>query len=163
MSVTPGIDPESPLYPEKSTDALPATPTVSWEEIVQSGGVPYTTVDVNNLVYPEIDTALLPGVPGQRGPRGPQGPQGAQGAQGPQGAQLTSEEILGVVIPAISYRHTQSAVSDTWNIAHNLHFLPNVTVFDSGGSQIEGNVIHLNTNSLSIEFSAAISGNAVLS
>lgn len=105
----------------------------------------------NSPGYPEIDTTLLPGVPGQRGPQGPQGPS------------VSAEQILDVVIPAVSYFHTQLASSSRWVITHNLSFLPNVTAFDSGGTQVEGNVIHLNTNSLSIEFSAAISGNAILS
>lgn len=162
MSVDPGIDPAAPLYPEKAVDALPSTPTVTWEEISQ-GGYPYTAVDANNLVYPEIDTTLLPGVPGQRGPRGARGPEGLQGPVGPQGPSISEQEILDVVIPAVSYKHMQIAPATIWTIAHNLHFLPNVTVFDSGGTQIEGNVTHNNTNSLSIQFSAAISGNAVLS
>lgn len=86
MSVEPGVNPDAPLYPEKSADALPSTPTMSWEAIPE-GGYPYSTVDANNLVYPVVDTALLPGVPGQRGPRGNPGPQGLQGAQGSQGSQ----------------------------------------------------------------------------
>lgn len=163
MSVTPGIDPESPLYPEKSTDALPATPTTSWQDIVQSGGVPYTTVDANNLVYPEIDTTLLPGVPGQRGPRGSRGPAGPQGPQGTAGPGPSPEAILEVVIPAVSYQHTQIAAASTWTINHNLNFPPNITAFDSGGTQVEGNTVHINSNSLTIQFSVAISGNAVLS
>lgn len=98
--------------------------------------------------YPEIDITLLPGVPGQRGPTGPG---------------VTDQQIIDVVIPAVSYNHIQNSASTTWTITHNLTFLPNVTVFDSGGTMVEGNVVHVSINQLTIQFSAAISGNAVLS
>ncbi|CAB4123764.1 hypothetical protein UFOVP45_22 [uncultured Caudovirales phage] len=101
--------------------------------------------------YPEIDTDLLPGVPGQRGPTGPTGP-GVSDAQ-----------IASLIPGLVSYRHTQLAASNTWTITHNLHFMPNVTAYDSSGNMVEGNVVHTNVNSLTIQFSAAISGNAVLS
>lgn len=101
--------------------------------------------------YPEIDISLLPGVPGQRGPTGPTGPG------------VSNEQILSLIPAAVSYRHTQIANASTWTITHNLHFMPNVTAYDSSGNMVEGNVVHTNVNSLTIQFSAAISGNAVLS
>jgi hypothetical protein len=94
-------------------------------------------INPNSPGYPEIDISLLPGVPNESQP--------------------------------VAYRHTQNAVSNTWTIAHNLNFYPNVTVFDSSGStwqegtQIEGNVVHTDNKHLTIHFSAAISGTAILS
>lgn len=129
------INPNAPKYREKDVSLLNGFPDLA-------DSFP---------AYPEIDTDLLPGVPGQRGPTGPTGPS------------ITDQQIQEVVIPAVSYFHTQGAVSDLWTIQHSLHFLPNVTAFDSGGTQVEGNVVHINTDSLTIQFSAAISGNAVLS
>lgn len=82
---------------------------------------------------------------------GPQGPSGADGVQ--------SDEIPELV----SYTHTQSAASSTWTVTHNLSFYPNVTVFDSGNSMVEGSVTHTSINSLTIAFSATISGTAHLS
>lgn len=67
------------------------------------------------------------------------------------------------LIPLVSYKHTQSAVSNLWTINHNLKFMPNVTVFNSADGMVEGNVIHTSLTSLYIEFSAAFSGYAVLS
>jgi hypothetical protein len=69
----------------------------------------------------------------------------------------------GQIVPLVSYRHNQNASSTTWTITHNLRFLPNVTVFDSAGNTVEGNVVHISINALTIEFSIAISGYAVLS
>jgi hypothetical protein len=122
--------------------------------------------------YPAIDISLLPGVPGQRGPRGatgPTGPTGASGPTGPTGATgptgpaATDAQILSLIPAAVSYRHVQTAVSNIWTITHNLHFRPNVTVFDSAGSMVEGSVTHISVNQLTIAFSAAIAGTAALS
>lgn len=76
------------------------------------------------------------------GPRGPAGTGGGE-AQG--------------------YLFEQAIVSDVWEIEHNLGFRPNVTVFDSAHSQVEGEVFHQDSNSLTVTFSAAFSGYAVLS
>lgn len=82
---------------------------------------------------------------------GPQGPSGLSGIQ-------ESE-----IVPLVSYRHIQGAVSALWSITHNLNFHPNVTVFDSAGSMVEGTVTHVNQASLTITFSDPISGKAYLS
>jgi hypothetical protein len=117
----------------------------------------------NSPGYPEIDISLLPGVPNQRGAQGPTGATGPRGATGPTGPGVTTQQILDVIVPAVSYKHTQNSASTTWTITHSLKFLPNVTAFDSSGTQVEGNVVHISINQLTISFSAAISGNAVLS
>lgn len=82
---------------------------------------------------------------------GPQGPAGLSGVQ------------TGDVAELVSYRHTQSAVSDLWVVNHNLNFHPNVTIYDSGESMVEGTVTHINAVSLTISFSDPISGKAYLS
>lgn len=139
MSVTPGLDPSIPVFPEKSVDALTPTPTPEWVPIEQ-GGFPYGEVDPDNPVYPVIDTTLLPGVPGQRGPRGPQGPAGDG-----------------------SFQYTQSGAATIWQITHNMGYKPNVRVQDSAGTDIEGDVHYNSNNALQINFSSAITGIAYLS
>jgi hypothetical protein len=62
-----------------------------------------------------------------------------------------------------AYHHKQGASSAVWEIRHNLGFYPNVTVMDSGESQIEGELEHLTKNTLRIIFSVPISGDAYLS
>jgi hypothetical protein len=63
----------------------------------------------------------------------------------------------------VSYQHIQSSAQSTWVIEHNLGFMPNVTVVDSGGNLVEANVTYTSTALLSITFSSAISGIAYLS
>lgn len=64
---------------------------------------------------------------------------------------------------AFAYHHIQGASSLTWDIPHGLGFYPNVTVMDSAGSTVEGELEHLSKYSLRVTFSAPISGNAYLS
>lgn len=146
------INPDAPLMPPVDVALLDAGTFVP-----------------NSPGYPAIDTSLLPGVPGQRGargatgptgPAGPTGPTGPQGVTGPTGPGASSDPAL----PSkVAYKHIQSAASTNWSITHNLHFFPNVTAFDSAGNIAEGSITHTNNNSLSIAFSAAISGTAILS
>lgn len=82
---------------------------------------------------------------------GPQGPGGKDGVQ--------PEELISLV----SYKHMQSTPLVTWTVIHNLNFFPNVTVFDSGESQVEGSVTHIDETHLTITFSSAIAGKAHLS
>jgi hypothetical protein len=91
------------------------------------------------------------------GPQGVQGPTGPTGATGPGGLGTAAIAAL------VSYTHNQAAASATWTITHNLNFRPNVTVFDSANTMVEGAVTHTNSNSLTIAFSATISGTAYLS
>ena len=79
---------------------------------------------------------------------GPQGPKGDTGAQGASGG---------------NYKHTQSSPSATWTIAHNLGYNPSVSVVDSAGSQVEGNTVWTDINTVTITFSGAFSGVAYLS
>lgn len=85
-----------------------------------------------------------------------QGPQGAQGPVGPTGP-------AGVSADAVSYRHIQSVSSNTWQINHNLGWYPNITVVDSAGSVVEGEVDYTNENSLTLLFATPFSGTAYLS
>jgi len=66
-------------------------------------------------------------------------------------------------IPATSYRHEQSIPSATWVIPHNLGFRPNVSVFDSAGRLVEGDVTHNSPNQVTVTFAAAFGGEASLS
>ena len=61
-----------------------------------------------------------------------------------------------------TYLHTQSSPSDTWEIAHNLNKHPAVSVIDSAGTEVQGEVIYNSINKITIKFSAAFSGKATL-
>lgn len=81
----------------------------------------------------------------------------APGPQGPAG--IGAEGIPTLV----AYVHRQISALQTWTVTHNLDFFPAVTVFDSADTQCEGDVNHIDNQSLTITFSAAISGKAHLS
>lgn len=100
-----------------------------------------------------VITKTVPG--GRQGPEGPEGPEGPIGPQGPQG----------VVDPASqSYTHVQVPVAANWTIIHNLGFHPgSVYAFDSAGSSVEGEIEHLDANSLVLHFTSAFAGGAYLS
>lgn len=62
-----------------------------------------------------------------------------------------------------SYVHNQATPAATWVIVHNLNAFPNVTVEDSAGTTVEGEVVFDNANQLTLTFSGAFSGVAYLS
>jgi hypothetical protein len=144
-----------PIYPEKDTNLLQNPPDTIHDPVTYPDfGIP------NDQAQPEVDVALLPGVPGQRGPSGPRGPAGPVGPTGPG---VTDAQIIAVIPANVAYKHTQVAASNTWTITHNLHFFPNVTTFDSAGNMVEGSVTHTNNLTLTVAFSASITGMAILS
>jgi hypothetical protein len=129
------------------------------------------------------------GIQGFLGTQGTQGTtgagtQGIQGIQGIPGAGASAQDIQDAIQAAaldntddltegttnkyfttarVAYIHTQGAANSAWTITHNLGFYPNVTVQDSGGSIVEGEITYTNTNSLTVSFEAAFSGTAYLS
>jgi hypothetical protein len=65
--------------------------------------------------------------------------------------------------PIVAYHHVQGVVSKDWVIPHNLGWYPNVTVQDSTGTMVEGEITYTNPKTLTVHFSSAFSGNAYLS
>lgn len=74
-----------------------------------------------------------------------------QGPTGPSGAASSA------------YVHTQPSASDTWTIAHNLGFYPDVAVFTVGGVEVVAQVTHTSTLVTVVQFAAPMSGSARLS
>jgi hypothetical protein len=128
------------------------------------------------------------GTQGVRGAQGTQGVQGTQGlgtqgtqgsvgtgTQGTIGAQGTSGTAGSTdsltegttnkyfTVGRVSYEHTQGSTSNSWVINHNLGFKPNVTVVDSAGNIVEGEVAYTNSNSLTVSFQSSFSGYAYIS
>lgn len=52
----------------------------------------------------------------------------------------------------------QSSVS----VVHNLNKKPAVTIIDSAGDEIEGEVNHVSANELTVDFSASFTGSVIL-
>lgn len=103
------------------------------------------------LVLDSTDVKLI-----SVGMQGPQGTTGQIGPQGPQG----DPGINGV--GDLTYVHTQSSAATVWTINHNLGKYPTVTVIDSGDNVVIGDVTYLDINNLTVEFSAAFGGKAIL-
>ena len=104
------------------------------------------------------------------GTQGTQGTIGVQGASGIGGAAIDNTDDLTegttnkyFTVARVSYAHMQGAASSSWAITHNLGFKPNVTVIDSAGNIVEGEIAYTNSNSLTVSFQSAFSGNAYLS
>jgi hypothetical protein len=81
-----------------------------------------------------------------------------QGARGPVGAAGS-----GVTIPEVSETFTQAIPSASWTIHHSLAFSPVVTVVDSSGRVVEGDVTYVDSSTITVSFSSAFSGTAYLS
>lgn len=130
-----------------------------------------------------------PGATGPSGPAGATGPVGRTGASGPTGApgatgpegqpgdpgQSAYEAWLsqghnGSVADFLAwmanaetyYRHDQQTPEAVWHLHHPLGRMCAVTVVDSAGSLVEGDVTYLSVNELTIEFSAPFAGQAYL-
>lgn len=61
-----------------------------------------------------------------------------------------------------TYVHKQVIASNTWEITHNLYKYPSVSVVDTGGNVVIGDVEYTNLNTLVIKFTALFSGTAYL-
>ena len=60
------------------------------------------------------------------------------------------------------YVHTQSVASATWNVVHELGGRPSVTVVDTAGTVVIGQVSYNSNTSITISFSAPFAGYAYL-
>ena len=60
------------------------------------------------------------------------------------------------------YVHAQGQASSTWTITHTLGGRPSVTVVDSAGTVVYGEVQYLSDTQVSVLFSAGFSGYAYL-
>jgi hypothetical protein len=64
---------------------------------------------------------------------------------------------------AASYTHIQAIPEAVWTIIHPLAFQPNVTVVDTQGEQVEGEVDYTSGSVVTVTFNAAFGGTAYLS
>lgn len=74
---------------------------------------------------------------------------------------VTKEEVS-IIAQDKSYSHQQIAPSLTWTVIHNLVKYPSVTIVDSGGNAVVGDVKHESVNKVVISFTAAFAGKAFL-
>ena len=73
-------------------------------------------------------------------------------------------QTLNFVLPVGgNYTHNQITSSTTWTVTHNLGFFPAVSVVDSGGNYVIGDVNYVSQNVLTVSFNASFGGKAYLS
>ena len=60
------------------------------------------------------------------------------------------------------FTFTQMAPASQWEISHPLDKFPSVTVVDSGGSVVIGDILYIDNSSIVITFTGAFSGTAYL-
>ena len=79
---------------------------------------------------------------------------------------LSADEFYGiapsVTNPDKTYKHIQASSSDVWTINHNLNKYPSVTVQDSAGSIVIGEITYNSKNTITLTFNGAFSGEAHL-
>jgi len=64
--------------------------------------------------------------------------------------------------PHGTYTHTQTSASATWTITHNLNCYPAVSIVDSAGTVVFGEVNYISANVIVVTFVAAFGGKAYL-
>jgi hypothetical protein len=62
----------------------------------------------------------------------------------------------------LTYFYNQTIASDTWVITHNLNKFPSVTVIDSAGNEVIGDITYDNTNQVTLRFAGEFKGSATL-
>jgi hypothetical protein len=98
---------------------------------------------------------------GRVGPRGPAG-ESAYQTWLDQGNIGSEADFLASLIGG-NYTYIQMNPESVWTINHNLDFFPNVTAFDSAGTEIVGSIEHQSAKVLTITFTSATGGTAYLS
>lgn len=68
----------------------------------------------------------------------------------------------GTVVSDTTYIHYQSSSSSVWIITHDLGKYPSVSIVDSSGTIVYGDVKYNDENKLTVTFTSAFSGRAYL-
>lgn len=119
-----------------------------------------TTVEVNlGSVHPQAPGQIVR-VDGRRGDRFVADVLGSARFVAPE---LIDPSTGGGGGDAFRYVHVQLGAAATWTIQHNLGGRPSVTVVDSAGTVVVGNVHYFNDNEISVTFSQPFGGRAYLS
>ncbi len=75
---------------------------------------------------------------------------------------INDEDLEIDIVGDKNYVHEQMQASNEWNIIHKLKKYPSVSIIDSAGTNVIGEVTYLDENSLRINFSSIMSGKAFL-
>lgn len=58
------------------------------------------------------------------------------------------------------YIHTQSSPSTIWTVNHNLGYIPQTTLFTTGGVEFEAEVVNISENQVQVLLVVSIAGTA---
>ena len=61
-----------------------------------------------------------------------------------------------------TYVHKQTTAAEVWHITHNLQKFPSISVVDSAGTIVVGEITYIDDATIDITFSGAFSGTAYL-
>lgn len=75
---------------------------------------------------------------------------------------INSDLLAQIEAATTTYIHDQMVASAEWTIRHNLKKFPAVSVVDSAGNVVIGEVRYIDINAISIKFIGAFSGKAYL-
>lgn len=81
--------------------------------------------------------------------KGNKGDKGDKGEPGPPGM-------------SYSYEHVQIMPSTVWTVSHNMSKYPGVTIVDSAGTKVIGDIQYVDQNTCLLQFTTAFSGKAYL-
>ena len=165
------------------TIPTPGPPTTAQDPLPHDDGDMWIDSNGDGWVWNGSVWVNVGSIQGPPGPAGPPGPPGVNGTGtdevwiGPDDPIVASPTIElwvdsddasgggggGGTTGPVAYVHTQGAVAASWIVVHNLGFFPNVTVIDSSGATCEGDVAHIDSTTLTIQFSGGFTGTAYLS
>ena len=69
---------------------------------------------------------------------------------------------IGTLRKQNTYIHTQAVSSSSWVINHNMGKFPSVSVVDSAGNEVVGDVVYGDINTVIVNFSAPFQGRAFI-
>lgn len=75
---------------------------------------------------------------------------------------VNGEDLEIGIVGDKNYVHEQLQASNEWSVNHKLKKYPSVSIIDSAGTNVIGEVTYLDENSLRINFSSIMSGKAFL-
>ena len=77
-------------------------------------------------------------------------------ASGNETKKIVVDELLGsnTSLTDKNFVHNQIGLSATWSVTHNLNKFPSVTIVDTGGTVITGEITYTNLNEATISFTS---------
>ena len=70
------------------------------------------------------------------------------------------QAVLDAIVSGQQYTHYQMQAASVWSVSHGLGRVPAVTVVDSAGEVVIGDIDRVDDDNLTISFTAAFSGTA---